>query len=464
MKDAHHSLLELLAAAGLHADLARSATLTGADPVLALPYRIAAAAQAVIAASGVAASAVHAQRGAAQQRITVPADAAVAAMRSYRYFKIDGVTPPDNGDALTGFYPTGDGRWVYLHCNFFNLKRANLAALGTSDDKAAVMRSVAGWNGQALEEALYAAGGCGALVRSPEEWRSLPQFDAVVQEPLLQLRRVGDAPRLALPAAARPLDGVRVIDMTRVLAGPTATKVLASHGAEVLRLNREDLADSGFFDFDNGLGKRSAFLDLRSAPGRSAMDTLLHGCDVFVQAYRPEALAGLGYGPADLVRRRPGLVVVNLNAWGFTGPWRGRRGYDTVVQSANGLAWTGPDQAPRFLPVAAQDYLAGYLMALGATAALHRRQQEGGSWQVDISLARVGEWFRSHGTVDPAAWTAAPAELPADRLAACMTESASAVGRLSHLRAMPDMDATPPHWGRPAVPRGTHQPAWTDVD
>jgi len=460
MKDAETSLLELLADVGLAPELADTVMFSGSDPVLRLPYRIAAAAQAAIAACGVAAAAVHTARGGPRQRVAIDAAAAVAAMRSYRYFKIDALTPGDNGDPLTGFYPTADGRWVYLHCNFFNLKRANLALLDVADDKAAVAQAVAGWNGLVLEEALFAAGGCGALVRSPEEWRALPQYASVMQEPVLRLRRMGDAPRLNLPLAERPFQGLRVIDLTRVLAGPTATKVLASHGAQVLRLNREDLADSGFFDFDNGLGKRSAFVDLRTPEGRVAMDALLGECDVFVQAYRPTALAGLGYSTQELVQRKPGLVVVNLNAWGFTGPWRERRGYDTVVQSANGLAWTGEGQVPRFLPVAAQDYLAGYLMALGAMAALQRRQQEGGSWEVDISLAGVGEWFRSHGSVDPEVWAQAPAELSAQQLAACTTDSPSAAGVLSHLRAMPDMSATPPHWVQPAVPRGTHAPAW----
>jgi crotonobetainyl-CoA:carnitine CoA-transferase CaiB-like acyl-CoA transferase len=460
--DAAASLARLLAEANLPAILGSAVAFGGEDPVLPIRYKVAAAAQAAIAASGLAAAQIHQLRTGERQELEIDAGAAVASMRSYRYFRIDGETPPDNADPLTGFYRTAERRWLYLHCNFFNLKARNLAVLRCVDDRAAVAQAVLQRGGESLEEEIVAGGGCGAFVRSEDEWMQLPPRACVAREPLVDIQRIGDAPAMPLPSAERPLAGVRSIDMTRVLAGPTASKVLASHGAQVLRIDREDLADSGYFDYDTGLGKRAAFLDLRRESDRATMDSLLDTCDVFVQAYRPGALAARGLSAEQLAARRPGIVTVNLSAWGFSGPWQMRRGYDTVVQAANGLAWSAGDDQPTFLPVAAQDYLAGYLMAFGAMVALGRRATQGGSWRVNVSLAGVGEWLRSHGAIEPRRYAKAAPEVDADLLQRIVERSPSAVGELSHLKAMPAMSRTPPHWSLSPSPRGHHPAAWTD--
>jgi crotonobetainyl-CoA:carnitine CoA-transferase CaiB-like acyl-CoA transferase len=169
-----------------------------------------------------------------------------------------------------------------------------------------------------------------------------------------------------MPAGDRPLSGIRALDLTRVLAGPTCGKTLAEHGAQVLRVSREGLPDSGMFDLDTGLGKRSTFLDLREPAQAQQLKSLIREADVFSQAYRPQSLDLRGFAPEALAQLRPGLVYVTLSAWGHSGPWALRRGYDTIVQSANGMAWRPEGQMPAFLPVSAQDYVAGYLMAYGA--------------------------------------------------------------------------------------------------
>ena len=274
-------------------------------------------------------------------------------------------------------------------------------------------------------------------------------------------------PRDSLPppppgAPAKLLSGVRVLDLTRVLAGPTCARTLAEHGADVLRVTREDLADMGMTDFDTGIGKLCTHIDLRNPAEAETMLGLIRTCDVFSQSYRPGALAHHGLSPQALAEQRPGIVYVTLSAWGHEGPWRERRGYDTVVQSANGMAYRPNNERPAFLPVSAQDYVAGYLLAYGAMVALGRRAREGGSWLVRASLAGAGHWIRQHGLLDPSEYANLPAELPADELQSLLMQHDSPIGRLTHLAPVVQMSETPAGWTRPAVPRGFNQPVWPE--
>ncbi len=427
------------------------------DPVLATRYRLSEAGAAAIAASGLAAAELWAMRTGRRQRVTVDGRHATGAMRSNHYLKIDGAAPARPRDAVTGFYQVKDGRWVYLHCNFHNLRDRNIGVLGAEPTRASVAAKAAAWDGLALEDALFAAGGCGALIRSEAEWDATPQAATVAGMPLMEISRIGDAPPAPLPAGDRPLSGIRALDMTRVLAGPTGARTLAEHGAEVMRVARADLPDSGMFDLDTGLGKLSTFLDFRNPAQAETLRGLIRQSDVFCQAYRPGALASHGFGPEELAALRPGIVYVTLSAWGHEGPWRDRRGYDTVVQSANGMAFTSAGSQPAFLPASPQDYVAGYLMAYGAMVALGRRATEGGSWLVRLSLAGAGHWIRGLGSVDPAKGAA---ELSSDDLAPFMMESASPTGRLTHLAPAAVLSETPARWHRPAVPLGHNAPVW----
>ena len=457
---ANASLATLVAIGGLPASAAAAVEIVGTDPVFPTRYRIVAPGAAAIAATGLAAADLWALKTGRRQQVRVDAHAAAAALRSSRYLKINGERPAEDPEKITGFYRLRDGRWMYLHCNFFNLRERNLAVLGVSQSRDAVAAAVAEWDGLALEQAIVDAGGACSLVRSEEEWRALPQMHAVARLPLLEIVKIGDAPAQALPAGDRPLSGVRVLDLTRVLAGPTCARTLAEHGADVLRVTREDLADSGPSDFDTGIGKLSTHVDLRDPAEAETMRGLIRDCDVFSQSYRPGALARRGLSPQDLAELRPGIVYVTLSAWGHEGPWRDRRGYDTIVQSANGMAYRANDERPMFLPVSAQDYIAGYLLAYGAMVALGRRAREGGSWLVRASLAGAGHWIRSHGLLDPAEYQHLPAELPADVLQSLMTHHDSPIGRLTHLAPAVRMSETPARWARPAVPRGYNEPAW----
>ena len=454
------SLSVLTQLAGLPAPDAGQVQIDGADPMFPVRYRVVAPGAAAMAATGLAAAELWRLRTGRTQKVHLSKYAAAAALRSSRYLKINGERPTEPGDRITGFYQLRDGRWMYLHCNFFNLRERNLGVLGAPEKRDEVVKAVARWDGHQLEEAIFAAGGCCSFVRSEEEWASVPQSQAAASLPLIDIIKIGDAPPEPLPAGDRPLSGIRVLDLTRVLAGPTCARTLAEHGADVLRLTREGLADSGISDFDTGLGKLSAYIDLRKPEEVELLRSLIRSGDVFSQSYRPGSLANRGFSPEALAKLRPGIVYVTLSAWGHEGPWRMRRGYDTVVQSANGLAFQGLDRKPEFLPVSAQDYIAGYLLAFGAMVALARRAREGGSWLVRTSLASAGHWIRSHGLVTPQEYGGIPAEFPADELRALLTDSDSPAGRLTHLRPAVQMSETPPRWARPAVPLGHNTPAW----
>jgi crotonobetainyl-CoA:carnitine CoA-transferase CaiB-like acyl-CoA transferase len=461
------ALGEILAQAGLPPPRRGQIEITGDDPVFPTRFRVGTAGAAAVAAAALAAAELWALRnGQPPQGVAVDLRHAAAALRGARYLRIDDKPPKEIFDALSGLYQTRDDRWVFLHCNFPNHRQAALSVLGlpADSDRAAVAAAVRAHDGLALEDAVHGAAGCAALVRSAEEWSRHPQSAAVAALPFLEIERIGDAPVENLPAAGdRPLAGIRVLDLTRVLAGPTCARTLAEHGADVLKVSGQHLPHSGEIEIDTGLGKLSSFLDLRQPRDAATLAALIGEgrCDVFSQSYRPGALAGRGLGAAELAALRPGIVYVELSAWGREGPWARRRGFDTIVQCASGMAMVeGGGERPRLLPVSAIDYVSGYLMALGAMTALKRRAEEGGSWRVRVSLARTGKWIVDRGLLDPTAIAAVPGELPRDEIARIRVETPSVLGRVRHLAPVARMSETPARWARPPVPLGHDAPAW----
>jgi crotonobetainyl-CoA:carnitine CoA-transferase CaiB-like acyl-CoA transferase len=444
------ALRELLALGKLDGE----ARIDGADPVLRTPFRVGAAGAAALAAVGIAAANLWHRRTGRRQQVALDLGAAAASLKSGAYLRIDGKPPPAPWDPMSGFYAVRDGRWVSIHCNFANHRKAALEVLGTGEDREQANAAAKAWDGAALEEAIHTAGGCAGLARSAAEWAAHPHAAAVAQQPLLEILRIGDAPPEALGQAPRPLSGIRVLDLTRVLAGPTCAKTLAEHGADVLKITAQHLPDSGAIELDTGIGKLAAFLDLRTAGGVSTLGRLLQGADVFSQSYRPGALARRGFSPEEVARLRPGIVCASLNAWGQTGPWKDRRGFDSIVQTVSGMALAqGDGSTPKLLPCSAIDYVSGYLMAYGVMVALARRAAEGGSWLVRVALARTGRWIVDRGTVDPAAPLAAIAD-------GLTQETDSPAGRITHLRPVLRMSDTPPRWDLPPVPLGYSRPEW----
>jgi len=461
------ALRTILPAAGLPATAADAVTFTsGTDPVLPTPFRIGEAGAATLAATGVAAADLWAIRTGRRQSVSVDFRHATASLRSGHYMKLGDGEVSHARNSIMGVYPTKDGRWSYLHCNFPNHRAAALSVLGCAEDRDAVARAVLTWNAADLEEAIIAAKGAGGMVRSKAEWADHPQSAAIAALPLLEIVRIGDSPPEPLPPGNRPLSGVRVLDLTRVLAGPTCARTLAEHGADVLKITGPHLPNLGYQEFDTGHGKLSAHLDLRQPAAVETLRGLVRDADVFSQGYRPGTLGGRGLSPEELAAIRPGLVYVSLCAFSHAGPWASRRGFDTVVQTVSGITSRqaevvpGKTPGPQFYPVSAIDYCTGYLMAFGAMVALARRAQEGGSWLVRISLAQVGKWIVDLGEVPADAARAAPAEFTAAELERWSMVTETPSGRLRHLRPVVQLSETPPYWARPSVPLGYHQPVW----
>lgn len=452
------SLEELAAMVGLSTG---NAMITGTDPVYPIVPRAVTAGAAALAAVGLAAADLWELKTGRGQEVRISTRAVAPALRSVRLLTVDGVSAREEyGHSTRGYYRTRDNRWIYLHCNFFNIRERNLRPLGGVTERVDAEREALKWNGLDLEEAIFEEGGACSLVRSRAEWQATEQAKIVSRLPLLEIIKIGDSAPEPLPQGEMPLSGLRALDLTRVLAGPTCAKMLAEFGADVMKISCPGLAHGGLPDFDAELGKLSAYIDMRNANEMEALKRLITQADLFIQAYRPGTLASRGLSPEALAALRPGIIYVTLNAWGHEGAWKDRRGFDTVVQSANGTAFTEDNSRPQVLPVAQMDYIGGYLMALGAMIAFKRRAQEGGSWFVRTSLAGVGHWIDSHGKNQPDVIRGLPLELPEEELAPLMMESPSSIGRLRHLRPVIGMSETPGRLVRDGVPLGFHKPVW----
>ncbi len=259
-------------------------------------------------------------------------------------------------------------------------------------DKAAVQRALDGMTAEALENAAAEAGLVVTACRSFDEWDRHPQGQAVAKLPLFTIEKIGDAPPQPLAAAERPLAGVKVLDLTRIIAGPVCGRTLAAHGADVLLITASHLPSMLPLVMDTGRGKLSASLDLREPPARETLAALLRDADVLVQGYRPGAIAAHGFGPQDAARLRPGIVYASLCAYGHEGPWAKRRGFDSLVQTASGFnvaeaeAFGSPE--PKALPAQVLDHATGYLLAFAVMAALKRRMR-GGRFLACARVARA---------------------------------------------------------------------------
>jgi hypothetical protein len=306
----------------------------------------------------------------------------------------------------------------------------------------------------ALETAIVAAGGCAAALHTAEEWRDHDHGRHICDRPLLGVESLDDA-----PPRQRGLTQLRVLDLTRVIAGPVASRFLASWGADVLRVEAPEF-DDGMLAVDVSFGKRSCGLDLRDPADRRRFETLVTGADVVVHGLRPGALASLGYPLERLTALRPGLVVAWLSAYGPGGPWAGRRGFDSLVQMSSGIADEGARAAgadhPVPLPCQLLDHATGYLLALGILQARVRQEQEGGSWAVDASLARTAAWLDELGRVDA---LAAP-EPTADEVARYCHTAATPWGDVTHVRPPGSIGDMTPHYRRPPSRPGADPPEW----
>lgn len=439
--------------------------LSGQEPALPSSFAVGTAAAASIGVSALAAAELHRQRGGAPQQVEVDMRHAAIEFRAEQYLQVDGAPAPEFRDRITRTFQCGDGRWLRIHANFPHHRDGVLRILQCGHDPAAVAQALQRWDAFRFEDEAAAAGMVVTAMRTFDEWDAHAQGQALTGLPLLSIERIGDAPPQPLPLAARPLSGVRVLDLTRVIAGPVCGRTLAGHGADVLLVTAPHLPSIAPLVMETGLGKRACSLDLRADSGREAFDALLREADVMVQGYRPGGLDALGLSPEAAARKRPGLVYVSLSAYGQDGPWAGRRGFDSLVQTASGFnhaeAQAAGSDAPVPLPAQALDRATGYLMAYAVMTALTRRSREGGSWHVRLSLAQTGRWLRGLGRVDGGLKIAMPSF---DDIADLTERHASGFGMLTTIRPAASMSGTPVRWDLPAMPLGSHAPAWPARD
>ncbi|SCL29170.1 CoA-transferase family III [Micromonospora rhizosphaerae] len=432
-----------------------------------LPARLPVAdlAVACVAAAGLAATELARARGVTDS-VRVDAEAAATAFTSERHLRVDG-RAFEGFAPLSRFWPAADG-WVRTHANYPHHRRRLLAALGLDPSRtdgasltAELADRIRAETAAGVEEAVTGAGGLAVAVRTPQQWSAHPQSVAVAREPLVGLRLDGPAaPRRLLPPPEHPLlpaAGVRVLDLTRVIAGPVATRVLALLGADVLRVDTPRLPEIEVQHVDTGFGKRSALLELRQPADRARLDDLVAEADVVVTGYRPAALDQFGLSPEALRHQRPDLVVARLSAWGFSGPWAGRRGFDSLVQAATGIAdvQRRADGVPGALPAQALDHGTGYLLAAAVLRALTLRHQQGGAWSIQLSLARTARWLLHEL---PPRRSVGPAAAPdPDRWC---DERDAPVGRLRYALPPVSLLGGPRTWATPPTPWGGDPPAW----
>jgi crotonobetainyl-CoA:carnitine CoA-transferase CaiB-like acyl-CoA transferase len=461
MQTPREILADLWTLAGGDPSALDAVTLTGEEPQLPSSFRVAAAAQASIAATGLAAAQIWKLRSGQSQDVSVDMRHAVVECRSERYLRVDGKPPPPAWDAIAGIYKTRDQRYVRLHTNFPHHRDAVCKVLNCQPERDDVQAALMQWDGEAFETAAYAGGCVVAMMRSHDEWSDLPHARALTELPLISIEKIGEAAPKPWPAGDRPLAGLRVLDLSRVIAGPVAGRTLAVHGADVLLISGPDLPAIPWLTIDTGRGKLTSFIELKSEQGRDSLRALLAQADIFSQGYRPHALASLGFSPQEAAQINPGIVYVTLSAYGHAGPWAQRRGFDSLVQTATGFNHAEGQAAgidgPKELPAQMLDHATGYLMAFGAMMARARQSREGGSWHVRVSLAQTGRWLWNLGRV---ADGLKAEDLRGDAVRPFLEQVPSGFGPLSCVSHSAALSKTPAFWARPAMPLGSHPPQW----
>ncbi|QRV83164.1 CaiB/baiF CoA-transferase family protein [Ceratobasidium sp. AG-Ba] len=475
-------------------NLPRNATerliLTGPpEPVVPSSFRIGAVAQAAIGCSALSSAYVHQLRHGIDQPQEVSVDArhAVLDCKSEAWATLDGKSPGGTWDVLAGAYKTKDG-YVRIHTNFPHHRDIILNTLGLprtpTPTRETLESSLQQWESQSFEDAVIQAGGCAFKVRSFDEWSNHPHGIHTANLEPLSLRKIGEAPARVLPKAKiddLPLKGLRVLDLTRVLAGPVCGRTLAAHGADVLWITSPSLPDLPALDVDTSRGKRTTQLDLNNEADITTFRRLLKDADILLQSYRPGSFSRRGFGPDELATQYPNLITASLSGFGLDGPWGGRRAFDSLVQAATGFniaeaeayqsARPSEQASPlRPLPCQALDHAAGYLLVLGINAALGRRIKEGGNWHVDVSLLGTANWVRSLGRIDPndafnheAMSYDIPKTSSSSELAPLLVEVPSAKNNTPRLRALRHSAAlslTPVRVGQAPGGLSSHAPEW----
>lgn len=436
-------------------------------------FKISHLAQSSIALSALAAALIHSIRNASTiRKVTVPLKHACLEFQTERLFSVNGKPPPSTWGPIGGLHATADGH-VRIHDNFPNHRLGTLSLLGLLEtaDREDVARKVKGWKKVEFENAAHKHGLAIYALRNFDDWDALPQSSAIVNFPILLQKISDDGPKSLSSNMKKDEDrclrGLRVVELSRVIAAPVAGNTLASHGADVLWVTSPKLPDLPSLDMNLSRGKRSVQLDLNDDKDREKLKELVKDCDVFIQGYRPSSLAVRGFSAKELAAIRPGLVYANLSAFGPEGPWSGRRGFDSLVQTATGMNVSeaehcGDGSTARPMPCQALDHAGGYLLATGICAALYKKATEGGSWEVNVSLAGVMKYLRSLGQYPGREGFehSDPAPSMEDVAHECFIEGDSDFGRMRGLKPAAEIDGAMPGYDHMSRKLGSDEPRW----
>jgi hypothetical protein len=434
----------------------------GADPVIPSRHRYGAATAAALGAQGAAIAAIWQQRSGATQTVGVDLARAVhLGLRTTFNLRQNGKSfNVGSTSRASNFFLTRDGRHIYLLRNNGRgtITEDLIGLLRCPNTTEGIATAVSQWNSYDLEEALAASKLPGVVARTPDEWLVHPQGRLLATQPGVNLRKLGDSPPEPFLPAERPLSGIRVLDASHVIAGPSTGRLLAEQGAEVLQVSNPAERETQQIIMDLGFGKRAAYIDLNTVQDVAQLRKLAAQADVFIDSYRPGAMVRRGFGPDDLAAIRPGIVYVSISCYGFEGPWATRGGYEPIGQAASGLSVReGYPDAPRNAPtITMNDYLAAYLAGAGALGALVRRSREGGSWHVTTSLTQASMWVLSLGEL-----AVIPKVLPdyAPSPGDILT-SQTVFGELQHVAPITQYSVTPGYWSRMPQPAGASRPEW----
>jgi crotonobetainyl-CoA:carnitine CoA-transferase CaiB-like acyl-CoA transferase len=394
-------------------------------------------------------------RGLPQQRIAIDRRQAGMMFNSIAYFfragwqvDISAVHNPVNN-----FYRTRDDRWIFFQGAYPHLRDGLLRFLDSANDTAAIARAAAKWDAQTLEDRIGELNLCAAVLRTPDEWVAHPQGQALAETPPIQLKfNKARSGRDLSMNVMRPLQGVKVLDLTHVVAGPTIGRLLAEQGAEVIHVQYPYRDSILGFDLETSFGKKCVYLDLNDERDRKRVFELSEQADVFVDGFRYGALEKYGLTAEALWKVNPGLVVVEANCYGFTGPWARRRGWEQLAQSVTGLAYTHSHgrSEPSLVPSYFSDYGTGCLGAIGALAALEKRLTEGWGCSVRVALARTAmlglQYCKNSETAEP---------IGTEDMERYLVDQESPHGLLTRVAPVAQLDRTPPYAFTPASFPGT---------
>ena len=441
-------------------------SITGQDPVFSARFKIGETTANILAGVGVAVTDIHEMKTGKRQKVAIDVRHAAATCQSSKFLSQrtrsadwKNVSSPsmEHMRSITQPWQCKDGRWYLPHFNLPHLHDRVIGVLKCESNADAVQKAISKWDSHDLEEAVAAARACGSVVRSNAEWLEHPHGKVLAVRPLIDITKIGDTDPIPFPKGDRPLSGIKVLDLTRILAGPIAARTLAENGAQVLMVTAKHLPQVPEHVMDTSHGKRSCFLDLTKPEDVAAVKKLVKNADVFSQGYRPGIMDKHGLSPEQLAKERPGLIYLSISCYGHGGPFSDRGGWEQIAQCATGICMDNGDERPKLLPASACDYTTGYNGALGVLLALARRAREGGSYHVRVSLCRSGMYIYKQGKVS---YDKPDMGLSNSELKAILMQSVGGHGTLRHLGPVLKMSESKPFWDKPSPVLGSSKAEW----